>query len=382
MTVATLVDPNRVETMAQVEHDSLVGTPWEKLGNKIPSGSDVPGILDAAGLDWSVIKARSVIEVEMTVEEFEQIRVVLPHLYETQYIEDSGKIIVRVPNPKSYGLVRSTDLRVLSPYMGDRYKPVQNTDAFEVFQEFVQAGGMTMETAGSLSGGEHIWGMANIGKGFELANGEVIRGYFLLLQSHAYGHALKALFTPVRYPGGHTLVQNISLKGVGGKATYTMSHARYFNEDRIQEIKELLGVAEKALDEFQQKASFLASTTFDEAAGVHYLVQVFNPELIAKRKLDKMPLPKSLNELSNASDANRVVKRAADLVDDYPGSDLSSCRGTAWGYYNTVVHAFDHAFGHNDDTRIQSSWLGKNRERKQSALQVAEVMAHALGKKE
>lgn len=382
MATPALINADNVESHAGVslQHDTLTGTPWQNLGNKIPQDATVEETLHAAGLDWNVIKARSVIEVEMTMNEYESVRVAFPQLYEATVNEGSNTVTVRVPNPKSFGLVRSTDLRVLSPYMGDRYKPVQNGDAFEVFQEFVQAGGMTMETAGSLSGGEHVWGLANINRGFELASGEVIQGYFLLLQSHSYGHALKALFTPVRYPGGHTLVQNINLKGIGGKATYTMSHARVFNDERITEIRELLNIAERAMADFQQKASFLAGTTFDEAAGVHYLAQVFNPELIAKRKLDNRPLPKSLSELQNAEDANRVVKRAADLVDDYPGSELSSCKGTAWGYYNTVAHAFDHAFGHNDDTRITNSWLGKNRDRKQKALDLASIMANATSK--
>lgn len=370
-----------VESMSQVEHDSLIGTPWEKIGTKVPAGASVEEILETAGLDWKVIKARTMIEVEMPLSEYNKARVSDPRLFDAQMNEGtdfSDIVTVRVPNPKSYGLVRSSDLHVLSPYMGDRYKPVQNTDAFEVFQEFTKIGNMTMETAGSLCGGEHVWGLANMGKGFELANGETIKGYFLLLQSHSYGHALKAMFTPVRYPGGHTLVQHINLKGVGGKSTYTMSHARYFNDERIQEIKELLGIAEKALAQFQQTASFLANTQFNEDTGVHYLVHTFNPELVTKRRLDKKDLPKTLNELMGAEDANRVVKRAAALVDDYPGSDLPSCQGTAWGYYNAVAHAFDHAFGHNVDTRIQSSWIGKNRDRKETALRTAEAMATVL----
>lgn len=369
-----------VESMGQVEHDCLTGTPWEKIGNKIPAGSSVEELLAAADLNWEVIKAPTVIEVEMPYNDYEKARVSEPHRFEAQMNEGSNTVTVRVPNPKSYGLVRSSDMHILSPYMGDRYKPVQNSDAFEVFQEFVNIGGMTMETAGSLCSGEHVWGLANMGKGFELANGETIKGYFLLLQSHSYGHALKAMFTPVRYPGGHTLVQHINLKGVGGKSTYTMSHARYFNDERIQEIKELLGIAEKALEEFQQTASFLANTKFDENKGVHYLVSTFNPELIVKRNLDNKNLPHTLNELMNDEDANRVVKRAAALVDNYPGADLPSCKGTAWGYYNTVAHAFDHAFGHSVDTRIQSSWIGKNRDRKETALRTAEIMATAMNK--
>ncbi len=83
-----------------------------------------------------------------------------------------------IPNPKSFALVRDSDLSILSPHVGSRYKVIQNHDAFTVFDEFVKAGQMTMETAGSFGNGQHIWGLAKTGHGFDLANGERIESYF------------------------------------------------------------------------------------------------------------------------------------------------------------------------------------------------------------
>lgn len=339
----------KIESYATV-HDVLNGTPWEKVGNKIPRNATVREALEAAELDWNVVKSPLFTEVET-----------------------GKKKKKRLVIPKSYCLLRSTDNRVLSAYMGNRYKPVQNDYAFEVFSEFIKAGGMTMETAGSLSDGKHIWALASINQDIELAHGEVIRGYFLLIQSHLYGYALRAMFTPVRYPGGHTLVQPINVRSLTG--TYRMPHSREFNEDRIQEIKELLGLAERNLLDFADKAKFLANSHLTEKDGVFYLTEVFNPEFISQCKTDKTPLPKTMQELQKNDNANRVVKKAAALIDKYPGADLPTCQGTAWGYFNAVLNAFDHEMGHNDDTRLESAWLGKNAGRKLDALNSAVAIA-------
>ena len=224
-------------------------------------------------------------------------------------------------------------------------------------------------------------GVLAVGGGFELAGGEIIKGYFLLLQSHQYGFALKAMFTPIRYPGGHTLVQNITTKGIGGRATYTMSHARKFTQERIKEIHEVVGIAHRALDEFQGKAEFMAKMRVSEADAIRYLAQVFDPQLIRTRSLDKKPLPQTIEEVLVAVDAGRSIKKVARSLSEYPGHDLPSCQGTAWGYYQAVAHAFDHTLGQHDSTRVESAWFGKNRDKKQTAFNLAGVLALQSGSK-
>ncbi len=352
------------ESIAQAEgeHDCLIDTPWEHLGARIPKNATVREMLDAAGLNWEVLRAESLLRITVKNKDGKEQRITLP-------------------NSKAFGLVRSSDHAILSPFIGPRYKEIQNDTAFEVFSDFVKAGHMTMETAGSFAGGRHIWGLASIGDGFELADGEIIKGYFLLLQSHQYGFALKAMFTPVRYPGGHTLVQNITTKSIGGKATYTMSHARRFSAERIKEIHEVVGIAHRALADFRGKAEFMAKMKVSEADAVFYLAQVFDPQLIRTRKLDKKKLPQSITELMNDPDAGRSIKKVARSLDEYPGHALSSCKDTAWGYYQAVAHAFDHTLGQHDSTRVESAWFGKNRDRKQSAFDLAGVLATRKGSK-
>lgn len=345
------------ESVAQVEglNDCLTGTPWENLGARVPKGASVQEMLVAAGLDWNVLRGDSKIHVQT----------------------DDGIVVLN--NPKSFALVRDTDMSILSPFVGPRYKIIQNSDAFGVFCEFVDAGQMTMETAGSLNNGQHIWGLARTGHRFELADGEVIESYFLLLQSHLYGYALKAMWTPIRFPGGHTLVQGINKKGVGGniKTTYTMSHARKFTPERIQEIKEVVGIAAKAMVEFQGHAEFMAKMRVSEADAIEYLASIFDRSLKTKRTMDQKPMPRTLTEVIEAQDVGRNLKKVARQLQDT--RDKWSA-GTAWGYYSAAQHMFDHEMGHKRDTALESAWIGKNRDEKQRAFKLATILATSKGK--
>jgi len=342
-----MLDINDIDSMASVkpddQFDSVTGTPWEEISSTIPRGASVDETLDVAGLEWGVEKRPLLVEI------------------------DGGEIITV---PKTFCLMRTDTNAFLSPYMGKSYKPVQNDRAFEVFEQFVRAGDMTMETAGSLLDGKHVWGLAHINNEFELGNGEKIRGYFLLMQSHAYGHALKAMFTAIRFPGGHSMVH--PLKGVGGSTgVYSMPHSRVFDNDRVEEIKDLLTKANASMVDLKQKAEFLANINMTEADGIFYLANVFDQKLIKNCKGSKTGLPKSGAELLESDDVSRTLKNVWNMTKDYEGSELSSCDGTAWGYYNTVLYAVDHELGHRVDTRLKSAWVGDGSNMKLQALDIA-----------
>jgi phage/plasmid-like protein (TIGR03299 family) len=352
------------------EHDLIKGTPWEKRGKLIPKDATAQEALKIAGLDWKVAKARSILIYDEPVCDASG----NPTYTED---EDGDDVLVtkeiRIDNPKGFGLVRTDDRTILSPTMGNRYKAIQNDEAFEVFYEFVNTGGMTMETAGSFSKGKHIWGMARVGESFELADGEIIEGFFLLMQSHKYGHALKAMFTPIRFPGGQTIVRNINLPGKTD--TYSMPHSRKFNAERKQEIHQLLGIASNYMAEYEKKARFLARTRIPEKDAIYMFAKLFDQGLIDRRTLLKLPLPQTFEELEHAEDASRVIQDVAERLNKFQGCDMPTCRGTAWGAFTAVVDFMDHERGHNTDTRLERTWIGSDVKVKKQALDLAGLMA-------
>jgi hypothetical protein len=83
-------------------------------------------------------------------------------------------------------LVRNSVDRVLTTNMGEHWNPVQNSQAFEFFNEFCMAGQMDMHTAGSLRNGKMVWALAKLSSEFELFNGDKDRKSTRLNSSHQH----------------------------------------------------------------------------------------------------------------------------------------------------------------------------------------------------
>ena len=128
--------------------------PWHGLGKRVPADLSPEQMLKAANLDWTVQK--------------------VPLFYNVE----SGPVMTN-----ARALVRSTDQKLLT-VVSEAWKPVQNIEAFEFFNDFVQAGDMEMHTAGSLRDGKMVWAMAQIKESFELFGGDKVDGYLLFRQHH------------------------------------------------------------------------------------------------------------------------------------------------------------------------------------------------------
>ena len=67
---------------------------------------------------------------------------------------------------------------------------MQNSDAFNFFEEYVKPGDMEMHTAGSLNDGKMVCNLAKTNDSFELFNGDVTENYFLFSNPHQFGKRL------------------------------------------------------------------------------------------------------------------------------------------------------------------------------------------------
>ena len=152
-----------IETMFYVREK-----PWHGLGTEV---SEAPASLDAlvyAGLDWRV----------------EQEKVCT---------EDG------VPIPGYKVNVRSTDHAPLG-IVSDRYKVVQNEDAFQ-FTDDLLGEGVTYETAGALQGGRKVWLLARMPQRYVIA-GDEITPYMVFMNSHDGSSGVKVAMTPIRVQSG------------------------------------------------------------------------------------------------------------------------------------------------------------------------------------
>lgn len=201
-----------IETMFSVREK-----PWHGLGTIVMEAPASAEALRLAGLDWNVVQEPIYTGFKEQVEGYK-------------------------------ANVRDTDRKVLG-VVSDRYKVVQNVDAFSFTDELLGKG-VRYETAGSLQDGRKVWLLARLPREYIIA-GERISPYLVFSNTHDGSGSVKVAVTPVRVVCNNTL--NLALNTA--RRSFSIIHTGNI-QDKIQEAKDTLFMAEEYMDclgvEFEQ----------------------------------------------------------------------------------------------------------------------------------
>jgi phage/plasmid-like protein (TIGR03299 family) len=233
--------------------------------------------------------------------------------------------------------------------IGKDWEPVQNSEAFAFFNKFVENGDMKMETAGSLQGGNYVWGLAKIKKSFELFGGDVINPYLLFTNPHKYGLPVDIRFTAIRVECNNTLTMALGKKANFFKA----SHRMVFDPEMA---KEALGIASKKMDDYIEQVQVLGENQYTKETVDNYFSEVF-PVQVVKGK-DESKKEKSKNH-----------KEALIALENQPG--LEYAPGSWWQAYNAVTYITDHLMARTQEARVTNIWYGQTKELKIKAFEKA-----------
>lgn len=360
---------HEIETMAFTGAEK----PWHGLGERVDGDLTPDEMLVKAGLNWHV--SRRLVRMRKD-----------PNLPEEMVIKGY------------HAIVRDTDNTVFQ-IASDRYKPIQNNVVLGFFEDYCRAGGMTLETAGSLKGGAVIWGLAKIGADFTLAGGDKVDGYLLLANSHDGSLSFNALFTSVRVVCWNTL--SSALSQGSKKGMFRMRHSKQWTDAVAADAKNKLGLARQEMEALKQAADFLSHQKVKSEQLVReYIIQLTNPNLledivtasVSDRAVSQMPQGVDLlgamldraeaDERSKKvvrgkiteEDMGRVGRAIFDSILTSPGSELPSATDTWWGVVNGVTHFADHCTVRGTreaDTAMQSAWFGQKATMKRDALELA-----------
>ena len=247
-----------VETMAYAGQ-----VPWHGLGNKVDGNLTPEEMLIAAKLDWTVSKRPFYFADK-------------PNTWDLNDPRGEAKMLRA---EKHYAIVRDTDNRILS-HCGEAFVPFQNTETMSFFKKFTEAGHMAMDTAGSLSDGERIWGLAKIKKGFKLAGGDEIEGYLLMANSHKVGSAMTIMFTPIRVVCNNTITLALNQEGITGK--FRVLHLQMFDQEIIQSAEQAMGISGEQMKVFQEQSEFLATKEPSKTKLIITLLKCYSPSFLLK----------------------------------------------------------------------------------------------------
>ena len=269
-----------VETMFSVRE-----VPWHGLGTIVEDAPNSTEALILAGLDWDVVKKPVIV--------------------------DGNSVPGYVAN------VRSSDNSVLG-IVSDRYKIVQNKQAFDFTDSLISSGEITYETAGSLKNGKTIWLLANLPD--TTLVGDEVKTYICFTNSHDGKGAIRAMMTPVRVVCNNTL--NCAIKSA--KRMWSMKHMGDM-ESKLAEAREALGLAEKYMKNLDTVATELA-------------VKKMSDSEIETAILNLFPMEDNMTDRQkNTIDLSRKAFQTCLNMDD-----LANFKNTAWGFINASSDFVSH----------------------------------------
>ena len=207
-------------------------TPWHGLGTKVLEAPASKDALQLAGLDWRVLQEPIYTAMEELV--------------------DGYKANVRDSDRKVLGVVT------------DRYRVIQNDEAFAFTDELLGAG-VKYETAGSLQGGRKVWLLAHMPHEY-IISGERISPYLLFSNTHDGSGAIKVALTPIRVVCQNTL--NLAL--ANAKRSWSMIHTGDIKE-KMQEAKDTLFLAENYMDELGKEFEALRMKKLTDKRVMEYI---------------------------------------------------------------------------------------------------------------
>lgn len=226
-----------VETMFSVRT-----APWHGLGEVIAEAPNFEAAIHLAGLDWNV--------------------------YQTDLLTDGG-----LPIPGFKANIRDTDDKVLG-VVSDRYKVVQNREAFQ-FTEELLGKGVRYETAGSLQEGKKTWILAKLPNEYIIGEDQ-ISPYLVFFNSHDGAGSIRCAVTPIRVVCQNTLNLALSTAKRSWSAVHTHSIA-----NRMQEASQTLFFAEKYMTELGREIFQLQKVSLSDKKVMEYIDEFFPDDVTA-----------------------------------------------------------------------------------------------------
>jgi len=290
---------HEVESMYYVSNEANGRfVPWHGLGTPVEEAPNSYEALRVAGLDWKV---------------------------ESKPVFVNNKEV-----PNYVANVRDSDNSVLG-IVTNRYKIVQNEEAF-AFTDALISGDVRYETAGSLKNGKRIWLLAKLPETKVID--DVVVPYVCFTNTHDGTGAVQAIMSPIRVVCNNTL--NLAL--TNAKRSWSMRHVGDIN-GKIEEARQVLGLADKYMKELNVFADKLANTSLPFEKAKEIVNELFP---ISKDDSDR--------------EKRNMQKCRDDIMVCYFAPDILKYQNTAYGLVNAVT---DWA-GHKTPLRNTKSYQENN----------------------
>lgn len=178
-------------------------------------------VMSSAGLNWNVSKCELVAKMPIHINKADT----------NGFIHGTNNY---VECPNAFATYR-TDYNIPLGIVKERYTPVQNTEAFNFFNNAIGKNKALWQTAGFFGNGERIFVSAKLPKNIFVQD-DVIENYLVFTTSHDGSSGVKILFTPIRIVCENTL--NAAIHDATNYISFRHTKSVHNNLDIAAEILE------------------------------------------------------------------------------------------------------------------------------------------------
>lgn len=335
------------ETTGQPAIAYVGQTPWHGLGTELRSGCSVTEWTEAAGLDYVVERSPVQFTRKPTPAEIEEF--------------GSDTLMDQPVSFKGRDVLYRTDTGAPLWVASKSYNIVQPSEVMDFFAKLSDIGGFELETAGALSDGKRIWGLAKVNDGAPVVGQDVVRPYVLLATSYDGTLATTAKFTAVRVVCHNTLTMSVgsanyetgmvagkSEEDTQGRAVSSLvriPHSTTFDADAV---RKQLGIVADVFEKWLVESSILAEKKLDHPQFDAFLEALLQPMQ-----------PKTVH--GKPAKPARECRPFARIKSIYEGSmigaDLSGT-DNRWAALNAVTQFVDYERGRSQNSRLDGAWFG------------------------
>lgn len=306
-----------VESMFSVKE-----RPWHGLGTILTEAPSIQEGIIYAGLDWEVKTEKLKTETGIDV--------------------TTKNAVVRQDNQSVLGIV------------GNQYKPLQNKDAFNFFEPFIENDMATLETAGSLYNGAIVFILAKINSDNIVVNDEdQVEKYILLSNSHDGSQALRIGYTPIRVVCNNTL----QMATTSDKSQLIRLTHRKDIISNMEDLRATMDLINQQFIATEEQYKELAKKDINGLDLHRYVRKVFS-----QKKLEALLDEEKQEELETGR--KKIIARVEEIFQAEP-------KHNAWTLYNAVNYYLNHERGKNLESRYSQLWFGYTKHIDKKAFELA-----------
>lgn len=342
------------------------GLPWSQgIGKEVTDCVTAKEVMQKAKLDWTVEKCELVAKLPFSINGNNDV--------DERNGDFSYKGNIYRECPKAYGTYR-TDVNLPLGIVKDKYKVVQNLDAFDFFDDAIGKDKALWQKAGLFGVGQKIFVTAKLPITIKVGNDEV-ENYLVFSNSHDGSSSINILFTPIRVACTNML--NSALRSAD---SYIRIRHTESAKEKLQTGAEILRIVAEHATSTQELYNALQVINMSDDEVMKYILNLNLTEqekgLLVEYSDTKTAVKRLYNRdfttMEHVGVSTRKMNTIVNMFEYYmDGIGQKEIAGTAWGAYNAVTGFYSNVANLSGEKRMDSLLYGSANNVMNRALNLA-----------